>query len=47
MADTKVRTTQQSFADEVRRADKSPEPKPAYEFSNGTVKQQPAKGYQN
>jgi len=47
MADQKVRTTQRPWSDEVRQADKTPEQKPAYVFSNGKRFDQPKKGYQN
>jgi len=35
MADQQVRTTTRGWRDEVKKADKRPEVKPTYEFSNG------------
>jgi len=41
MADQKVRTTERLWSSEVKRADKSKEVKPTYEFSNGRKFVQP------
>jgi len=41
MADQKVRVTTRLWSGEVRKADKSKEQKPAYEFSNGRKFVQP------
>lgn len=45
MADQKVRTTQRTWGDEVRKADKTREQRPAYEFSNGKKTQLPKNPY--